>query len=107
MTETTQTETVLDLDDLTDLASQATGRDWRWSDHRVPELIATFDVAADYESSRTVLEADHDGGCSCRKDCTLELSIEPHDRAFIAGTGPDLVLALVARIRDLEAQVSA
>lgn len=103
MTETTQT--ALDLDALTDLASQATGRDWRWTDHRVPDLIATVDTYG-YDSDRTVVEADHDGGCSCRRDCTLELNIEPQDRDFIAATGPDVVLALVARIRELEAQVT-
>ena len=104
---TDATETVLDLDALTDLASQATGREWRWTEHRVPELEATYDVSDDWESSRTVLEADHDGGCSCRRDCTLDLNIAPQDRAFIAGTGPDVVLALIARIRELEAQSSA
>lgn len=107
MTDTTQTETVLNLDALTDLASQATGRDWRWTDHRVPDLIATVDLEVDYSTWQTVVEADHDGGCSCRRDCTLELNIAPQDRDYIAAAGPDVMLALIARIQELEAQVAA
>lgn len=103
---TDATETVLNLDDLTELAAKATGRNWRWTDHRVPDLVATVDIY-DYETERYVVEADHDGGCSCRRDCTLELNVEPQDRAFIAATGPDVVLTLIARIQELEAQVAA
>ena len=95
------------LDNLRDIALAATGRDWRWSDHRVPDLIATFEVSDDYVSSRTVIEADHDGGCGCRRDCQLELNIEPQDREFIAATGPDVVMALIDRIRELEAKATA
>ena len=95
--------TPIDLDELERLATAATGTEWAWNSFRVPELEATVGDPETYTYRSTVLEATHGGECGCRSACELELSIEPQDAAFIAGTGPDVVLALVQRIRDLEA----
>lgn len=105
----TTTERDLDLDLLYDIANNATGRGWRWNQYKygVPDLVATTGDPDLYEYETEVIEADHWGECGCRSACTLELKIAPQDAEFIAATGPDIVLALIQRIRDLEANVSS
>lgn len=97
----------LDLDTLRDITLLATGRNWKWNDYRIPDLMATVGDPDFYEYETEVIEATHDGGCGCRRECHLELNITPQDAEFIAATGPDVVLALIQRIRDLEAAQAA
>lgn len=93
----------LNLDELEQLAAAATRGPWRWSDARVPDLVGVAGDPEIYQYESEVLEATHWGGCECRSACELELNITTEDAAFIAGTGPDVVQALIARIRELEA----
>lgn len=96
------------LDNLRDIALAATGRSWRWNSYHygTSDLVATVGDPETYEYEQEVLEVVHNDGGG-RRECDLELNIEPHDAEFIAATGPDVVLALIDRIRELEAQVSA
>lgn len=96
------------LDNLRAIALAATGRNWRWNKYHygTPDLVATVGDPDVYEYEQEVLEVVHDGGGD-RRDCHLELNIEPQDAEYIAAAGPDVVLALIDRIRELEAQVTA
>lgn len=96
----------LDLGSLRDIALLATGRNWQWNDYRVPDLMATVGDPELYEYQTEVIEATHSGECGCRSACHLELNITPQDAEFIAATGPEVVLALIQRIRDLEATIT-
>lgn len=107
MPENNTSPLAIGLDNLRDIALAATGRNWRWNEYRIPDLVATVGDPEFYEYEREVIAAEHDGGCGCRRDCYLELNIEPQDRDFIAATGPDVVLALIERIRELEGQAQA
>ena len=68
----------------------------------MPELEATVGDPEAYTYRSTVLEATHGGECGCRSACELNLNITPEDADFIAATGPEVVRALVQRIRELE-----
>lgn len=91
-----------DIDELERLANAATGKNWAWNDFRVPDLEATVGDPEVYEYRTEILEATHGGECGCRSACTLELNMASHDAEFIAGTGPDVIRALVAWIKHLE-----
>lgn len=92
----------IDLDELERLASAATGTQWAWNDYRVPDLEATVGDPESYIYRTEVIEATHSGECGCRSACALELNIKPEDAEFIAATGPEVVRALIERIRELE-----
>jgi hypothetical protein len=95
----------VDLDELERLAADATSGTWTWDQYRVPTLGSKVYVAElDYYRDVEVVAAEHDGECGCRSDCVLELNITDADKAFIAGTNPEVVAALIARIRELEAR---
>ncbi len=81
----------------------ATEGPWEWDGRRVPTLNgAAMNDSYVYE----VIEAEHDGGCACRRACELALNISSEDRAFIAAAREDLP-ALVAFARDVEALLDA
>lgn len=95
-----------DLDTLETTARNATQGPWRWDGHRVPTLHGTGGEAGVYMYETEVIEADHDGGCGCRRDCHLELAIREEDRAHIAAMNPQTTLALIDQIRTLQARVA-
>ncbi|GAB6857978.1 hypothetical protein [Microbacterium xylanilyticum] len=96
----------VNLDELETLAHAATAGPWRWTDHRVPDLLGRAGDPGTYEYEREVIEAAHWGDCGCRSACTLELNIRPQDRAYIASVNPATVLALIGRVRELEARIA-
>ena len=102
-TETDRAE-ALNLHALENVALAATGRQWRWQQYSygAPDLVATVGDPDVYVYETEVIEITHTGGCGCRASCELEVSLTPHDAEFIAATGPDVVLALIRRIRELE-----
>lgn len=77
---------------------------WKWTDHRVPDLMGRAGEPGVYEYDVEVLEAGHQGECGCRSACTLELAVGNADRAFIAAAR-DLVPELVAEVERLRAVV--
>lgn len=92
----------IDLDEIQRLADEATPGPWHWTDHRVSDLVG---IGGDehYSYETEVLEATHGGECGCRSACILDLTINDHDRAFIAAART-AIPALVARVRELEAE---
>lgn len=94
--------TDLDLDAIERTATGATRGPWTWTDHRIPDLEGRAGEPDVYEYSSTVLEASHWGECGCRSACTLELDISDADKAHITAASPDVVIALIARLRVAE-----
>ncbi|MGN7186976.1 hypothetical protein [Microbacterium enclense] len=103
----TDAEQPFDLDALETTARAATCGPWTWDDRLVPSLGGMAGEPGVYEYRKPVLEAEHWGECGCRSACTLELNVAPEDRAHIASASPDVVLALVARLRAAESVIAA
>lgn len=80
---------------LRELAEKATRGPWRWTDHRVPDLVGRGGDPDIYEYDTEVIEAEHHGECGCRSACELNLAVGPFDAEFIAAADPQTVLALL------------
>jgi len=79
-------------------AEAATGGPWKWTEHRVPDLVGV--VPSEFYSYDTeVIEAEHSGECGCRSACELNLNINSADAEFIAHARED-VPALLAAVRE-------
>ncbi len=93
--------TELDTNPIQARAFNATRGPWKWTDYAVPTLQGRAGDPETYEYDTEVLEATHDHGCGCRRDCTMELTIRPEDAEFIehARTDIDALLAEVKRLR--------
>lgn len=99
------------IDDMTDTvdiaaieerAAAATRGPWRWTPYDVPDLVGRAGDPDTYEYDIEVIEATHDHGCGCRRDCTMEFTIRPQDAEFIAHarTDIDALIVEVKRLRD-------
>lgn len=102
----TMTDTTIDIDALAATATAATRGPWTWTDHRVPDLVGRAGETGAYEWDHEVIGASHSGECGCRSACTLELAISDDDKAYIAAASPDVVLALLERLRVAETAVA-
>lgn len=82
---------------------------WHWVDYRngTSELAGVGGEPGVYEYATEVIEVDHDGGCGCRRECTIEMNIAAADREWIAAANPDIITALIAERDLLRAAVTA
>lgn len=92
-------------------AAAATGGPWTWDEHWLPTLSGHKVVPANdehdgYSYETEVIDAEHDGGCGCRRECLIELRVSPADRAFIA-TSRTAVPALASIVQDLSSEETA
>ena len=84
--------TKIDLDKLEAIAKAATPGDWEWDDND-----GSFDSLQDERSHCvSVAFGEPVGGCNPR------ILISDEDAAYIAACSPDVVLGLIARVRELE-----
>lgn len=96
----------LNLDALAATAGSATPGPWRWEGACVPELIGRAGEEGVYQYDSTVIEASHWGECGCRASCELELTVNDADKAYLAAAYPDVILALIERVRTAEATLA-
>lgn len=81
-------------------AEAATGGPWKWTEHRVPDLVGVV-LSEFYSYDTEVIEAEHSGECGCRSACELNLNINSADAEFIAHAREDIPRPLAAvRERD-------
>lgn len=89
-----------DIDEAIDRVSAATRGPWTADTAYDGETFTRIEGRAGdpdvYDYSTDVLDIDHDGGCSCRKSCTLEVVISDADRDFITHSRTDAQKSLVA-----------
>lgn len=80
------------------LANEATPGPWRWA-YPGSDQPVLMGIQGDenYSYETEVLEATHDHGCACRRDCTMNVTVEDKDAEFIAASR-SLVPALVAEL---------
>ena len=84
----------------------ATPGPWHWDEYPVPALHGVGGSPDTYEYEAEVIEATHTGGCGCRAECYLDLTIDRSDAEFIAHAPTDLA-DLLTEVDRLTADLAA